>query len=342
MKKKTAIITGVTGQDGSYLANLLVKKGIKVYGIIRRTSTDPFYRLKYFNINKKIEFINVDLSEHQRINSYINLIKPNFFYNLAAQSFVAYSYDNPIYTDVINNLSVLNILEAIKNTSNKTRFYQASSSEMYGGLNYFNKKLNESAKFNPVSPYAISKLSAYHYTKMYRKSYNIFASNGILFNHESPLRGEQFVTKKIVKGLVEILNSKKKDPIYLGNIYAKRDWGNAKDYVDAIYKIMNYKEADDFVVASNKNYSVKQFINLASKNLGINIFWSGKGLKEKAVDKNGKVLIKIDKKLFRPLDINNLIGDTFKVRKKLNWKPKKKIGELIKEMILYEKKILNK
>ena len=342
MKKKTAIITGITGQDGSYLANLLIKKGIKVYGIIRRTSTDPFYRLKYFNISKQIEFINVDLSEHQRINSYINLIKPNFFYNLAAQSFVAYSYDNPIYTDVINNLSVLNILEAIKNTSNKTRFYQASSSEMYGGLNYFNKKLNERAKFNPISPYAISKLSAYHYTKMYRKSYNIFASNGILFNHESPLRGEQFVTKKIVKGLVEILNSKKKDPIYLGNIYSKRDWGNAKDYVDAIYRIMNYREADDFVVASNKNYSVKEFINLTSKNLGIKIFWSGKGLKEKAMDKNGKILIKIDKKLFRPLDINNLIGDTFKVRKKLKWKPKKKIDELIKEMILYEKKILNK
>ena len=342
MKKKTAIITGVTGQDGSYLAKLLIKEDVKVYGIIRRTSTDPFYRLKYLNIDKKIEFINVDLSEYQRINSYIKLIKPNFFYNLAAQSFVAYSYNSPIYTETINNLSVLNILEAIKNTSNKTKFYQASSSEMFGGLNYKNKKLNENSKFNPISPYAISKLSAYHYTRMYRKSYNIFASSGVLFNHESPLRGEQFVTKKIVRGLVEILNGKRKDPINLGNIYAKRDWGHAEDNEGVIYKIMNYKEADDFVIASNKNYSVKEFINLTVKNLGIKIFWSGKGLKEKAMDKNGKILIKIHKKLFRPMDITDLVGDTYKARKKLNWKPKKKLNGLINDMILYEKKILNK
>ena len=338
MKKKTAIITGITGQDGSYLASFLIKKGYKVYGVIRRTSTDPFYRLKHLKIDKKIEFLNTDLSEYQRINSHIGSIKPNFFYNLAAQSFVAYSYGNPMYSDIINNSSVLNILEAIKNNSNKTKFYQASSSEMYGGLNYTNKNLNEDSKFNPVSPYAISKLSAFHYTKMYRKSYNIFASNGILFNHESPLRGEQFVTKKIIKGLVEILNGEKKDPIHLGNIYAKRDWGHAKDYVEAIYKIMNHNKADDFVVASNKNYSVKEFINLTVKNLGIKIFWRGKGFKEKAVDKNGKVLIKIDKNFFRPLDINNLIGDTSKARRKLKWKPKNNLNELIKDMILYEKR----
>ena len=340
MKKKTAIISGITGQDGSYLANLLLKKGIKVYGIIRRTSTDPFYRLKYFNIEKKVELLNVDLSEHQRINNCVKKIKPNFFFNLAAQSFVAYSYYNPIYTDNINNLSVLNILESIKNSSSKTKFYQASSSEMYGGLNYSNKKLNEESKFNPISPYAISKLSAYHYTKMYRKSYNIFASNGILFNHESPLRGEQFVTKKIIKGLVEILHGKKQDPIFLGNIYSKRDWGHAQDYVEVIYKIMNYKKSDDFVIANNKNYSVKEFINLTCKNLGIKIFWSGKGLNEKAVDKNGKILIKINKKLFRPLDITNLIGDTLKAKKKLNWKPKSGLSELIKDMISFEEKSL--
>ena len=337
MKKRTAIITGVTGQDGSYLARLLIKKGIKVYGIIRRTSTDPLYRLKYFNIEKKINFINVDLSENQRVYSCINSIKPNFFFNLAAQSFVAYSYDNPIYTDIVNNLSVLNILEAIKNTSSRTKFYQASSSEMYGGLNESKKKLNEYSKFNPISPYAISKLSAYHYTRMYRKSYNIFASNGILFNHESPLRGEQFVTKKIVKGLVEILNGKKKDPIYLGNIYARRDWGHAEDYVDVIHKIMNYKKADDFVIASNKNFSVKEFINLTAKKLGIKIFWSGKGLKEKAINEDKKILIKISKKFFRPMDINDLVGETYKARNILKWKPKKNINELIKDMILYEK-----
>jgi len=336
MKKKTAIITGITGQGGGYLAEILIKKNFKVYGIIRRTSTDPLYRLKHLGVEDKINFLNVDLSEHQRVHKYINSIKPNFFFNLAAQSFVAYSYDNPIYTDIVNNLSVLNILEAIKNSSNKTRFYQASSSEMYGGLKFKKNKLNEHSKFDPISPYAIAKLSSYHYTRMYRKSYNIFASNGVLFNHESPLRGEQFVTKKIVKGLVEILKGKKKNPIYLGNIYAKRDWGHAKDYVDAIYKIMNYKIADDFVIASNKNYSVKKFINLAAKNLGIKIFWSGKGLKEKAIDENGKILIKISKKFFRPLDINNLVGDTYKVRKKLKWKPKNNINQLIEDMINYE------
>ena len=198
------------------------------------------------------------------------------------------------------------------------------------------KKLNENSKFNPISPYAIAKLSSYHYTRMYRKSYNIFAANGILFNHESPLRGEQFVTKKIIKGLVEILNGKKKKPIYLGNIYARRDWGHAKDYVEAIYKIMNYKNADDYVIATKKNYSVKEFINLTAKNLGIKIFWSGKGLKEKAKDENGKILIGISNKFFRPLEINELVGDTFKANKKLKWKPKENINHLVKDMIKYE------
>jgi len=339
MKKKTAIITGITGQDGSYLAELLIKKNFKVYGIIRRISTDPLYRLKYLGVEDKISFLNVDLSEHQRINRIINSIRPNYFFNLAAQSFVAYSYDNPIYTDNVNNLSVLNILESIKNNSIKTKFYQASSSEMYGGLNFSKKKLNEYSNFDPISPYAIAKLSSYYYTRMYRKSYNIFASNGILFNHESPIRGEQFVTKKIVKGLVEILNGKKKDPLYLGNIYSRRDWGHAKDYVDVIYKIINYKIADDFVVASDKNYSVKEFINLTAKILGIKIFWSGKGLKEKAVNENGKIIIKISKNFFRPLDINNLVGDTYKARKKLKWKPKNDLKELIKEMVNYEEKL---
>jgi GDPmannose 4,6-dehydratase len=336
--KKKAIITGVTGQDGSYLADLLLKKGFKVYGVVRRTSSDPFYRLKYLKIEKNIDFLSTDLSEHQRITSHINLIKPNFFFNLGAQSFVDYSYKSPMYTDLINNTSVLNILETIKNTSKKTKFYQASTSEMYGGYNSRKMTLNENSIFNPFSPYAIAKLSAYHYTKMYRNSYNIFASNGILFNHESPIRGEQFVTKKIIKGLLEIIYGNKKDPLSLGNLYATRDWGHAKDYVNAMYKIINYKIADDFVVATKKNYSVKDFINLTCKNLGIKILWSGEGLKEVGKDSKGRILININKFFFRPLDVNNLFGDPSKAIRKLKWKRKYDINALIKDMILYEKK----
>jgi len=339
MKKKKALITGITGQDGAYLSQLLLDKNIEVYGVVRRSSQDSLERINYLKLNKKIKFIYCDLTEYQKITKIIQEIKPDFFFNLAAQSFVSFSYDNPVYTDTVNNLAVINILESIKNFSNKTRFYQASSSEMFGNsrkiLNY--KFLNEDSKFDPISPYAIAKLSAYYYTKMYRESYGVFSSNGILFNHESPFRGENFVTKKIIKGLVNF-KFKKKEIIELGNIYSKRDWGDAREYVKYIYKILTLKKPDDFLLSTNKQYSVKDFINLAAPKINLKLYWRGAGMKEKAFDENGKVVIKVSKKFFRPNDVVNLIGKSIKSKKLLGWKEHNhNINKLIDDMIKYEK-----
>jgi len=334
--KSSVIITGITGQDGAYLAELLLKKNYKVYGILRRNSLDPLARLEYLKIKNKINYINLDLSEHLKLIEVIKKIKPKFFFNLAAQSFVTYAYDNPIYTDQINNQSVINILEAIRQFSKQTRFYQASSSEMYGLNERNQKKLNEKSYFNPISPYSIAKLSSYYYVRMYRNSFNMFASNGILFNHESPLRGEQFVTKKIISALTAIKLNKTKSTLKLGNIYSRRDWGHARDYVEMMYKILKYNKADDFVIASGKQYSIKEFINLVSKNLSMKIKWVGKGLNEKAVDENNKTVIEISKIFFRPLDVVYLLGDSSKAQKLLKWKPNKNINFLIQDMINYE------
>ena len=339
--KSSVIISGVTGQDGAYLAQLLLKKKYKVYGIIRRSSLDPLSRLEFLKIKDKINYLNLDLSEHLKIIEIIRKIKPKYFFNLAAQSFVTYAYDNPIYTDQINNQSVINILEAIRQFSKKTKFYQASSSEMYGLNEKNQKKLNERSHFNPISPYSIAKLSSYYYVRMYRNSFNMFASNGILFNHESPLRGEQFVTKKIVKALTEIKFNKKKDSLKLGNIYSRRDWGHARDYVKMMYKVLNHKKADDFVISSEKQFSIKEFINLVCKKLNMPIKWVGKGLKERALDNNNKIIIEISKKFFRPLDVVYLLGDSSKAKKELGWKPNKNINPLINDMINYEINNLN-
>ena len=333
---KTAFITGVTGQDGSYLAKYLIDNQYKVYGLVRRTSLDPMTRLDILKIKNKIIFLFCDLSETSRISDYIKKIKPDLIFNLGAQSFVTYSYQNPIYTDQINNLAVINFLENIKAHSKKTRFYQASSSEMYGSNIKKEKKLNENSYFNPISPYSIAKLSAYHYVRMYRNSYNVYAANGILFNHESPLRGDHFVTKKIIKALVEIKLGKKKDTLKLGNIYSKRDWGHAKDYVEMMYKILKQKKPDDYVISSEKQYTIKQFVNLVCKKLKIQIGWQGKGLKEKAIQKDGKKLIEISKRLFRPQDVTYLLGDASKAKQVLNWKPKQNIDYLIDDMINFE------
>lgn len=333
---KKALITGITGQDGAYLADFLIKKKIKVYGIVRRTSFDPLTRLEYFNIKNKVKLISSDLSEFYKISNIIKKIKPDYFFNLAAQSYVTFSYDNPFYTDNVNNTAVINILESIRNYSKKTKFYQASSSEMYGRNEFNEKKLNEKSKFNPISPYSIAKLSAFFHTKHYRNSFNVFASNGILFNHESPLRGDQFVTKKIVSNLVRIKYKLQKEPLILGNIYSRRDWGHAKDYVEMMYKILNYKKADDFVISSEKQYSIKDFVNLTCKYLNIKIQWQGKGLLESAKDINGRKIIKISKKFMRPTDVVYLLGDSSKSKKLLKWKKKHNLEFLIKDMIEYE------
>jgi GDPmannose 4,6-dehydratase len=316
---------------------LLKKNDFNIFGVVRRNSTEPFNRLDYLGIKKFINFIPLDLAEHKQIDLVIRQLKPKFFFNLAAQSFVLYSFDNPTYTDLTNSTSVLNILESIRLSSPKTRFYQASSSEMYGDVQFLkNKKLNENSKFNPVSPYAISKLTAYFYTRMYRSAHRIFSSNGILFNHESPLRGEQFVTKKIVRGLIHF--KKSGDTLHLGNLYSKRDWGDAEDYVKMMYKIMILSKPDDFVISTGKAYSIKQFVNMVCKHINLPIKWVGSGLDEKALNLKNKTVVSIKKSLFRPHDVTYLLGDASKARKYLGWKPKS-IHQLIKKMVEYEESI---
>jgi GDPmannose 4,6-dehydratase len=297
--------------------------------------------LDLLGIKKEISFIYADISEFKQVELIIKKIKPKIFFNLAAQSFVAYSFNNPEYTDKINNSAVINILESIRLFSPSTKFYQASSSEMFGDTNKSKAKLNENSKFNPVSPYAISKLSAYFYTRFYRSGFGIFASNGILFNHEGPLRGEQFVTKKIIKGLIHFLHSG--EPLHLGNIYSKRDWGDAEEYTKLMYKIMLLNKPNDFVVATGKAYSIKEFINLACSRLELKIKWTGSGVSEKATNAKGKPVILIKKNFFRPHDVTFLLGDSLKIKKYLKWEPSgNTLIKLIDNMIEFEQKNYDK
>jgi GDPmannose 4,6-dehydratase len=338
---KTALITGITGQTGSYLAKLLLKKKYKVYGIIRRTSSfHGSFRLEQlidFNglIGSKLNLVYGDLTDSNSIESIIFKIKPDEIYNLAAQSHVKVSFELPVYTSNVNALGTLYILEAIRKLNNKKKikFYQASTSEMYG--NSYSKKLDENSKLTPVSPYGTSKLFAYWTTINYRDAYNIFASNGILFNHESPLRGEHFVTKKITKGLARILYKKQK-VLELGNLNAIRDWGYAEDYANAIWKILQLSKPTDIVICSDKSYSVRDFIKECFKYMNIKVKFIGKGLNEKVIDDKGKTWIKINKKFFRVNEINQLIGNSSKAKKMLKWKNKINLQQLVKKMMQYE------
>jgi GDPmannose 4,6-dehydratase len=339
---KSAIITGINGQDGAYLANKLLNKKIKVYGIIRRGSSPKIQRLKYLKIDKKINFIHCEITEHQTIANYIKKIKPDFIFNLAAQSFVQYSFNNPNYTFKVNLDAVLNMLETLRrNNFKKCRFYQASTSEMYGNYSKKTKKaLSLNTPFKPCSPYAISKVAAHDLVKLYRESYGLLASSGILFNHESPLRGNEFVTKKIVKNLV---NQKfNNGPILsLGNLSSTRDWGHANDFAEAIFKIASYKAPRDFVIATGKSYSVRYFFLNVAKKLGFKPKFRGKGLKEICIDQNsGKKILKIDKKYFRENELFHLKGDPLEAKKKLNWRPSYNLNKMIYEMIDFEKKHL--
>ena len=347
MKLKKALITGITGQDGSYLAEFLLNKNYIVHGIKRKSSSFNTQRIDKIYTNKKFKnkfFLHYgDLTDASSINSKINNIIPDEIYNFAAQSHVGVSFEMPEYTADVNALGTLRILEAIRyfKLEKKTKFYQASTSELFGEIQ--DKKQSEKTKFYPKSPYATSKLFAYWITKNYRESYKIFASNGNLFNHESPRRGETFVTRKITMGLAQIIHGKE-NCLYLGNIYSKRDWGHAKDYVEMCWKILQHKKADDFVIATEKQYSVKFFIERCFEILKIKIKWQGSGLKETAkvvsFDKNkypnlsvNQVVIRISKKYFRPNEVNNLIGNTNKAKKTFNWRPKIAIDDLIKEML---------
>jgi len=332
--KKKALIFGVTGQDGSYLARLLLKKNYIVHGVKRKSSSLNTSRIDkiYIDPHTKTSFYlhYGDLIDFSSIIKLISEIKPNEIYNLAAQSHVAVSFKIPEYTSDVNSLGALRILEAIKilRPKLKIKYYQAGSSEMFGKTK---PPQNESSNFYPRSPYAISKVFAHWITINYREAYGIFACNGILFNHESPFRGETFVTKKIVDTLIQIKKGNKKI-LYLGNLYSKRDWGHAEDYVIAIWKMMQRKKADDFVIATGKQHTVKKFIEIVAKKLNMEIKWKGKGLAEKCMWKK-KIIIKIDKRYFRPTEVDSLRGDFKKAKTHLRWKPKKNIELLVNSMI---------
>ena len=343
--KKKALIFGVTGQDGSYLAEFLLNKHYIVHGVVRRSSSFNTGRIDHLyqdphEKNRKLILHYGDITDAISVSTLLKEIRPNEIYNLAAQSHVAVSFEVPEYTANADALGALRILEAIKfhKLQKITKFYQAGTSEMFGKVREVPQ--NENTPFYPRSPYGVAKVYAHWITVNYREAYNIFACNGILFNHESPMRGETFVTKKIIKALVRI-KSNKQEKLYLGNIDSKRDWGHAIDYVEAMWKILQLKKPDDFVISTGKQLSVRQFINIVAKKLQINLKWIGKGKNEKAVNLNTKkTIIEIDKKYFRPLDVNTLLGDSRKASKILKWKPKINIERLIEDMIKFEEKNL--
>ena len=344
MKKKIALIFGITGQDGSYLAEFLLRKNYEVHGVKRRSSSFNTSRIDHIYQDphkKKRKFILHfgDVTDSLSVSTIISKIRPHEIYNLAAQSHVAVSFEVPEYTANADALGALRILESIKfhKLQKKTKFYQAGTSEMYGKVQKIPQ--NEKTDFYPLSPYGVAKLYAHWITKNYREAYKIFACNGILFNHESPRRGETFVTKKIISALCKIRENKQKK-LFLGNLYAKRDWGHARDYCEAMWKILQQPNPDDFVIATGKQYSIKQFIEYTAKQLKMRIIWRGKGLKEKGFYKS-KCIIECDKNYLRPLDVNTLLGDASKARKTLNWKPRIDIQKLIEEMINVEFKNLD-
>tara|TARA_B100000787_G_scaffold168454_1_gene157243 strand:- start:2370 stop:3434 length:1065 start_codon:yes stop_codon:yes gene_type:complete len=346
--KKKALITGITGQDGSYLAEFLIKKNYEVHGIKRRSSLINTQRIDQIyqdpNTSKKKNFFlhYGDLTDGSSLTKLIGEIMPDEIYNLAAQSHVKVSFDIPEYTTDVNAMGTLRLLEIIKllNKRKKIKFYQASSSELFGGQKKIS--LNEKSYFEPRSPYAISKLYSYWITKNYREAFNIFACNGILFNHESPRRGETFVTRKITIGLSKIVN-KKQDCLFVGNLEAKRDWGHARDYVEMMWKMLQLKQPKDFIISTGKEYSVRNFIEKCCRYLGLLIEWKGSGLQERGVVsklfnkdsklKVGSTIIKVKKEYFRPTEVDFLKGNSSKAREELKWIPKTSLDTLIEEML---------
>ena len=342
MKKKIALIFGITGQDGSYLTELLIKKGYLVHGVKRRSSSLNTARIDHIyqdpHEKKRKFFLHYgDITDAISVSSLIKKIKPNEIYNLAAQSHVSVSFEVPEYTANADAIGALRILEAIKfhGFEKITKFYQAGTSEMFGKVK--ETPQNEKTPFYPRSPYGVAKVYAHWITINYREAYNIFACNGILFNHESPVRGETFVTRKIVIALCRIKNGLQKK-LYLGNLDAKRDWGHAKDYVEAMWKMLQKKTPTDYVISTGKQYSVKQFVNLVLNELKIKHSWKGKGINSKCYDHKDRCIVECDKEYYRPLEVDTLLGDSRKARKELNWKPKTNINGLVKEMVNSELK----
>ncbi|MGR3180038.1 MAG: GDP-mannose 4,6-dehydratase [Candidatus Anammoxibacter sp.] len=339
---KKALITGITGQDGSYLVELLLEKGYEVHGMIRRSSSFNTARIDHLyqdpHINGLKLFLHYgDMADSTNLIKLLYRLKPDEVYNLAAQSHVKVSFDIPEYTTDITAVGTVRILEAIRETGIGTRFYQASSSELYGKTK--ERPQSEKTPFYPRSPYAISKQYAYWTTVNYREAYGIFASNGILFNHESPRRGETFVTRKITRAATRIKIGLQ-DKLYLGNLDAKRDWGYAKDYVKAMWLILQQKVADDFVIATGESHTVREFVEKAFEELQIGLKWDGNGVDEKGVDtKTGKVLVEIDARYFRPAEVDYLLGDPSKAKDVLGWSPEVKFSELVKIMVREDLKV---
>ena len=334
---KKALITGITGQDGAYLAEFLLKKGYEVHGIKRRASLfntdriDHLYQDPHVD-NRRFILHHGDLTDSTNLIRIIQQIQPDEIYNLAAMSHVAVSFETPEYTANADGIGTLRILEAIRilGLEKKTRFYQASTSELYGLVQ--ETPQNESTPFYPRSPYAVAKLYAYWIAVNYREAYGMYACNGILFNHESPIRGETFVTRKITRALARIKLGLQ-DTLYLGNMDAKRDWGHARDYVEAQWLILQQDKPEDFVIATGVQFSVREFVNAAAKELGIEIEWRGSGVHEKGYDKSGKLVVAVDPRYFRPTEVETLLGDPTKAKQKLGWTPKATFAELVAEMV---------
>ncbi|WP_436514897.1 GDP-mannose 4,6-dehydratase [Ekhidna sp. To15] len=330
---KSALITGITGQDGAYLAQLLLEKGYKVYGAFRRTSSENFWRIEYLNLrnNPNLILVELDLTDQANIIRIISKYEIEEIYNLAAQSFVGVSFEKPIMTGLITGLGVTHLLEAVRIINPKIKFYQASTSEMFGKVQEIPQK--ESTPFYPRSPYGIAKLYAHWITVNYRESYDIFGCSGILFNHESPLRGKEFVTRKITDTVAKIKLGLQKS-MELGNLDAKRDWGFAKEYVEGMYLMLQQDQPDDYVLATGVTSTVRDFVSLAFKEIGVDIEWSGKEEKEVGVDSSsGKKIVTVNPKFYRPAEVELLIGDSSKAKEKLGWNAVTDIKQLTKIMV---------
>ena len=330
---KVALITGITGQDGSYLAELLLEKGYEVHGIVRRSSLINTHRIDH--IYEQIHLHYGDLTDATNIIGVIKKIEPDEIYNLGAQSHVKVSFETPEYTAQVDGLGTLRVLEAVRllGMEKNTRIYQASTSELYGLVQSVPQ--TENTPFYPRSPYGVAKLYGYWIVKNYREAYGMHCSSGILFNHESPRRGETFVTRKITRGLSKI-SVGEQECLYLGNLNAKRDWGHAKDFVEAMWLMLQQEEPDDYVIATGKQYSVKDFVNKAAPFFGFNIEWMNDGLDEVGYDWNTKrTVIRVDSRYFRPAEVESLLGDPSKAKQKLGWEPKISFNELIEDMVLY-------
>jgi GDPmannose 4,6-dehydratase len=330
---KVALITGITGQDGSYLTELLLQKGYEVHGIVRRASLINTDRIDH--VYDSINLHYGDLTDSTNLVRVIQQVQPDEIYNLGAQSHVKVSFEMPEYTGMVDGLGTLRILEAVRllGMEKKTRIYQASTSEMYGKVQEIPQ--SETTPFYPRSPYGVAKVYGYWIVKNYRESYGLHASSGILFNHESPRRGETFVTRKITRGLSRI-STGQQDVLYLGNLNAKRDWGHAKDFVEAMWLMLQQDEPDDYVIATGNQYSVKEFVEAAAPYFGMNIVWRYDGVDEVGVDKTtGRVVIKVDPKYFRPAEVETLLGDSTKARKNLGWQPKISFEQLVEDMCIY-------